>query len=360
MTVGTVKEIKTDESRVALSPAGVRALKAAGHRVLVERGAGAGSAITEEEYREAGAEIIESAKEVFASSDIVVKVKEPQPQEYAFFREGLIVFTFFHLATKPELAKELLKKNVTAVAYETVEEDGNLPILKPMSEIAGKLSVHAGAHFLMKPYGGRGVLLGGVAGIERGKVAILGAGTVGENALKTAVGLGSQTTVVDVNTERLRRLDDLFGGKISTLYADPDNIKRTVRECDLLIGAVHIAGKRTPRLVAGELVSAMKKGSVIVDVSVDQGGCVETIRATTHTAPVYELYGVLHYGVTNMPGAVPRSSTLALTNATLPYLVKLANLGEKALEVDAALKKGVNTKGGKICHKNVAEALTAH
>ncbi|MFZ3072356.1 MAG: alanine dehydrogenase [Thermodesulfobacteriota bacterium] len=359
MIVGVPKEIKDNEFRVAMVPSGVRALKDSGHRALIETNAGLGAGISDDEYQAAGAEILKSPKEVFSGADIIVKVKEPLPPEYGYLREGLIVFTFFHLATKKELAEALVKNKVIAIAYETVEEkNGNLPLLKPMSEVAGKLSVQVGAQFLMKQYGGRGVLLGGVPGVERGSVVILGAGTVGINAAKVAVGLGAEVTVIDVNTERFRHLDDIFGSRVKTLMSNAYNIERAVVGADLLIGATHIPGAKTPRLVSKALVSRMKKGSVIVDVAVDQGGCVETIRPTTHSEPTYEEDGVIHYGVANMPGAVPRTSTFALTNATLPYVLKLANLGfKKAVEGDSALFNGVNAHKGVLCNKNVSEAL---
>ncbi len=359
MIIGVPKEIKDNEYRVALVPSGVRALKDRGHRVLVQEGAGAGSAVPDREYEEAGAEIVASPEEVFSSSDVIIKVKEPQPEEYAYLKEGLILFTFLHLATKKRLAEVLIEKRVASIAYETVEVDGGgLPILRPMSEVAGKLSVQIGAHFLLKPNGGRGVLLGGVPGVERGMILILGAGTVGLNALKVAVGLGAEPCVIDVDTDRFRYLDDIFGGKVKTLASNTYNIEKAATACDILVGAVHIPGARTPVLVPEELVRRMKKGSVIVDVAVDQGGCVETIRPTTHSQPVYEVAGVLHYGVSNIPGAVPRTSTFALTNVTLPYLLKIADLGfEGATKAEPALARGTNTFGGNLCHRAVAEAL---
>ena len=359
MIIGVPKEIKDNEFRVAMVPSGVRALKDAGHRVLIETNAGLGAGISDGEYRSAGAEILESPKDVFSGADIIAKVKEPLASEYGSLREGLIVFTFLHLVTKRDLAEALVKNNVTAIAYETVEErNHNLPILKPMSEVAGKLSVQIGAQFLMKQHGGRGVLLGGVSGVVRGSVVIFGGGTVGINAAKVAVGLGADVIVMDVNTERFRHLDDMFGGRVKTIISNAHNIERAVIAADILVGAIHIPGAKTPRIVSKELVSRMKKGSVIVDVAVDQGGCVETIRPTTHSEPTYEVNGVIHYGVANMPGAVPRTSTFALANATLPYVMKLANFGfRKAVESDSALFKGVNVHKGVVCNKNAAEAL---
>ncbi|MBI5560065.1 MAG: alanine dehydrogenase [Deltaproteobacteria bacterium] len=359
MIVGVPKEIKDNEYRVALVPSGVRQLKGAGHTILVEAGAGEGSGIGDKEYEKEGAGIVKSAKEAFSSSDIVIKVKEPQPSEYQYLREGLILFTFLHLATKKDLAVTLINKKTTAIAYETVETDsGDLPVLKPMSEVAGRLSVEIGAHFLLKPCGGRGVLLSGVPGVEGGNVVILGAGTVGLNAVRISMGLGAETTAIDISTERFRRLDDIYRGRVKTLISNSYNIEKAVLGCDLLIGAAHRPGGKTPCLVGKSLVKRMKKGSVIVDVAVDQGGCVETIRPTTHSNPTYEADGVIHYGVSNIPGAVPRTSTFALTNATLPYLLILAKEGlERAIEIDPALSNGVNIHRGKVCHRAVAEAL---
>ncbi|MFQ5735652.1 MAG: alanine dehydrogenase [Thermodesulfobacteriota bacterium] len=359
MVIGVPKEIKDSEFRVGLVPSGARALVEEGHSVLVERGAGVGSAISDEEYVKAGARIASSAEEVWSKAGIVIKVKEPIEPEYRFLREGLTVFTFFHLAAHPALAEELLRKGSTAVAYETVQlEDGTLPILSPMSEVAGRLAVQAGAHHLMKTCGGRGVLLSGVPGVECGMVAIAGAGTVGLNATKTAVGLGAEVLVLDTRAESLRRLDDIFGARVKTLISNAHNLDSALERCDLFIGAVHIPGARTPRLVKRNILKNMKKGSVIVDVSVDQGGCVETIRPTTHSEPVYEVDGVVHYGVANMPGAVPRTSTFVLTNATLPYLLLMAEKGvEAAARADHALGGGVNIHRGEVIQPHVAEAL---
>ncbi len=359
MIIGVPKEIKDNEYRVAIVPSGVRALKDAGHTVLVETGAGAGSSIADGDYARAGAEMIASHREVFTRADIVFKVKEPRPEEYRYFRGGLVIFTFFHLASDPILADELLKKGVTAVAYETLElPDGSLPILTPMSEVAGRLSVQAGAHYLMKAYGGEGVLLGGVPGVERGNVIVIGAGTVGTNAARVALGLGADVTVLDTRVDRFRYLDEVFGGRINTLVSNAHNIEESLGKCDLLIGAVHIPGARTPRVVTREMLKFMKKGSVIVDVSVDQGGCVETTRPTTHSNPVYEVDGIIHYCVANMPGAVPRTSTFALTNATHPYILKLANLGLKgAVEKDPAMMKAVNIHNGAVTNEHLAASL---
>lgn len=359
MVIGVPREIKDNEFRVGLTPSGAHALTEAGHKVLVEKGAGEASAITDEDYKSAGAQIADSADQVWNMASLVVKVKEPRPSEYQFLREELIVFTFFHLAADLRLAEELLKKKTTAVAYETVEcDNGALPILAPMSEVAGRISVQAGAHYLMKAYGGRGVLLSGVPGVEAGHVVIAGGGTVGVNAAKIAVGLGARVTILDTRVERLREFDDLYGSKIQTLYSNSFNLRASIQSCDLFIGAVHIPGARTPRLVTREMIKTMRKGAVIVDVSIDQGGCIETIRPTTHSDPVYEVDGVIHYGVANMPGAVPRTSTFALTNATLPFIIELANRGVKGLlSSQGPLKRGLNLMGGRVVHKSVATAL---
>lgn len=359
MIIGVPKEIKDNEYRVALVPSGVAELKDAGHTVLVETNAGTGSSIPDDEYLRSGAEIVKTAQEVYARAGLIVKVKEPRPQEYGYLREDLVIFTFFHLAADPRLADELIKKGTTAIAYETVElPDGKLPILAPMSEVAGRLSVQVGAHYLMKPYGGAGILPGGVPGVEKGVVAILGAGVVGTNAAKIAVGLGARVLILDTRAQRFSYIDDIFGARVTTLMSNSYNIEKTIENCDLLIGATHVPGARTPKLVTKKMVSSMKKGSVIVDVSVDQGGCVETIRPTTHSDPAYAVDGVVHYGVANMPGAVPRTSTFALANATLPYVLKLAVLGLKdAVSKDPSLGNGVNIHGGKVTHPAVAASL---
>ncbi len=358
MVIGVPKEIKDNEYRVAVVPSGVRALKEAGHRVLIESGAGDGSFIGDDEYASAGAEVMASASEVWESSDLVAKVKEPRPAEYGYLRDGLIVFTFFHLAADKALADELIKKGTTAIAYETVElPDGSLPILTPMSEVAGRLAVQVGSHHLMKAYGGEGVLLSGVPGVKRGTITILGAGVVGLNAAKIAVGLGAEVILLDTRVERLRRIDEVFGSTVNTVISNSYNIEAALKKADLTVGAVHLPGARTPKLVTRRMLSVMKKGSVIVDVSVDQGGCVETIRPTTHSEPTYVVDGVVHYGVANMPGAVPRTSTFALTNATLPYLLALANKGLMGAIEDPALKKGVNIHKGRVTHRRAAEAV---
>lgn len=358
MIIGVPKEIKDKEYRVALTPAGVDVLTKAGHKVIIENGAGIGSGLSDEEYIKAGAEIVDNAQELFKQSDMIIKVKEPLPQEYPLLRKDQILFTFLHLAPVPELTKALMKSGVIAIAYETVElSDRSLPILKPMSEVAGKIAVQVGSYYLMKAYGGRGVLLGSVPGVEKGKIVIIGGGVVGTNAAKVAIGLGAKVTMINRDIERLRYLDDIFGGRLETVASNPYNIEKAVLEADLIIGAVLIKGAKAPHLVTRHMISKMKKGSVIVDVSIDQGGCVETIKPTSHSDPIYEVDGVIHYGVTNMPGAVPRTSTFALTNATLSYVVKLANLGIEALKQDPALAKGVNVFKGKITYEAVADAL---
>lgn len=358
MLIGVPKEIKDNEYRVAMTPAGVRVLKERDHRVLVQRSAGVGIGISDDKYKEAGAELVDMADEVYKRADLIVKVKEPLPQEYPLLRDGQFLFTFLHLAPEPALTEVLIKGGVIAIAYETIElPDGSLPILTPMSEIAGRLAPQIGAYYLMKAHGGEGILLGGIPGVERGKTTIIGGGVVGTNSAKVALGLGAKVTIINRGLDRLRYLDDIFGGRVDTLISNAYNIEEAVVTSDLVIGAVLVPGAKTPRLVNREIVSRMKKGSVIVDVSVDQGGCVETIRPTTHSNPVYEVDGVIHYGVTNMPGAVPRTSTFALTNATLPYIIKLANLGLEAIKKDPALAKGINVFKGKVTHQGVAEAI---
>ena len=360
MLVGVPKEIKADEDRVAITPAGVQAMVMAGHRVVIEAGAGLGSGITDESYLTAGAELAASPAEVYRRAEMVIKVKEPLAAEYDLLREDQILFTYLHLAREPELTEALLKQKVLAVAYETIQMDnGMLPLLTPMSEVAGKMAVQIGAHFLEKPNGGKGILLGGVPGVPAADVVIIGAGTVGTSALKVAAGMGAQVTLVDRNAERLRYLDDLYGGRIKTLASNSFNIELSVRYADLLIGAVLVVGAKAPKLVTGEMVMQMKPGSVIVDVAIDQGGSVETIdRVTTHSNPIYEKHGVVHYAVANMPGAVARTSTFALTNATLPYALELAGRGFKnAVERNPALARGVNTYRGRLTCQAVGESI---
>ncbi|MED4955619.1 alanine dehydrogenase, partial [Paenibacillus macerans] len=319
MIIGVPKEIKNNENRVALTPSGAYSLVSAGHQVFIEKNAGTGSGFTDAEYTAAGARLVGQAADAW-SAELVIKVKEPQPSEYAYFRKGLILFTYLHLAPEPELTAALRDKGVTAIAYETVEVNKTLPLLTPMSEVAGRMAVQIGAQFLEKPYGGKGILLGGVPGVKRGKVTIIGGGVVGTNAAKIAVGLGAEVTIIDVNPERLRQLDDIFGARLQTLMSNPQHIAEAVEESDLVIGAVLIPGAKAPKLVRENMVKAMRPGSVIVDVAIDQGGIFETVdRITTHSDPTYVKHGVVHYAVANMPGAVPRTSTYALTNATLPY-----------------------------------------
>jgi alanine dehydrogenase len=358
MIIGVPREIKNNENRVALTPAGVISFVNAGHRVLIEKDAGIGSGFSNEDYAQAGAEIIEDVKKVW-EADMVMKVKEPLLEEYGYFREGLVLFTYLHLAAEPELAKALKEKGVTAIAYETVTEGRSLPLLTPMSEVAGRMAAQIGAQFLQKTNGGKGILLSGVPGVNRGKVTIIGGGVVGTNAAKIAVGLGADVTIIDLSADRLRQLDDIFGKDIKTLMSNPFNIAQAVAEADLLIGAVLIPGAKAPKLVTEEMVKAMKPGSVIIDVAIDQGGIVETIdHVTTHDHPTYEKHGVVHYAVANMPGAVPRTSTIALTNVTVPYALQIANKGVyKAIAENNGLKSGVNVANGEITFEAVARDL---
>ena len=359
MIIGVPKEIKDNEYRVAMTPGGVHMLTAHGHRVLVQAGAGEGSGFSDEEYAQAGAEILPTAADVWNGAEMIMKVKEPRPEEYGFLREGLLLFTYLHLAADEQLTRELMKTKVAAVAYETVElDDGRLPLLTPMSEVAGRMAVQVGAHYLEKAHGGRGKLLGGVPGVRPADVVIIGGGTVGTNAAKMALGLGAHVTIIDKNIDRLRYLSDVLRGNLTTLASNPLNIAQSVKVADFVVGAVLIHGARAPRLVTREMVSSMKPGSVIVDVAIDQGGCVETSHPTTHSNPTYLVDGVVHYGVTNMPGAVPRTSTYALSNATLPYALALADLGfEEAVRRDPALARGVNTYRGYITYPAVADTF---
>ena len=358
MIIGVPREVKDHESRVGVTPAGVHALVAAGHTVLVEHNAGELSALTDDEYQAAGAEIVSSAHDVWRLAEMVVKVKEPIEPEYRHFREGMVLFTYLHLAPMTELTDALLANKVTGIAYETVRDRaGTLPLLTPMSEVAGRMSVQVGAACLEKERGGRGVLLGGVPGVPPGNVVILGGGVVGSNAARVALGLGARVTLVDVSLNRLRELDDIFGGRLYTLASNSYNIGRAVRDADLVIGAVLIPGASAPKLVTKAMVAKMMKGAVIVDVAIDQGGCIETARPTTHSDPSFVVDGVVHYCVTNMPAAVPNTSTLALTNATFPYLLKLAKLGAKsAIQEDQGIAAGVNTFNGILTCKPVAES----
>jgi alanine dehydrogenase len=359
LIIGVPKEIKVQEYRVGLVPAGVRVLLEAGGEVLVQSRAGEGSGITDQAYRDAGATIVSSAEEVWKRSDLIIKVKEPLPEEFNLIQEKQTIYTYLHLAVAPALADVLLRKGTTSIAYETIQRsDGSLPLLKPMSEVAGKMAVQIGATYLQKENGGKGVLLGGVPGVHRGRVTVIGCGVVGTNACKVAVGLGADVVVIDVNVDRLEYLDDIFGNRITTLKSHSQNIEEAVLHSDLVIGAVLIPGAKAPTLVSREMVSKMQKGSVIVDVAVDQGGCVETCKPTTHDKPTYLVDGVVHYCVANMPGAVARSSTFALTNATLPYAKKFVELGvAEAVAQDPAVALGVNMCDGKVTHPAVAGAL---
>ncbi|CDQ38623.1 MULTISPECIES: alanine dehydrogenase [Virgibacillus] len=355
MLIGIPKEVKNNERRVALTPSGVTSFIKAGHQVLVEDAAGKESGFLNEAYKAAGAEI-GTAKEAWAA-ELVMKVKEPQPDEYIYFREGLILFTYLHLAAEPELTKELIDKKVTAIAYETIQDsDDSLPLLTPMSEVAGRMAVQIGAQYLENMKGGKGVLLGGVPGVHPSNVVIIGGGVVGTNAAKIALGLRANVTIIDINANRLRALDDMFAGTVTTLMSNPMNIQQAVKQADLVIGAVLIPGAKAPQLVTEEMVKEMTSGSVIIDVAVDQGGSISTIdRVTTHDSPVYMKHGVIHYAVANMPGAVARTSTLSLTNNTCQYGVFLANHGlQQAIQINEALAKGVNTYAGYMTHEKVA------
>ncbi len=357
MQIGVPKEIKTREYRVGLTPAGVHTLVEDGHTLLVERGAGAGSGFSDELYSDAGASLVDTAAEVYGEAQLVVKVKEPLPAEYGLLQKSQLLFTYLHLAPAAELTRALLERGVTGIAYETVQmPDGSLPLLTPMSLIAGRMSVQVGAHWLEKGNGGRGVLLAGAPGVPPGKVVILGGGVVGSNAARIAVGLGAEVTLLDISPTTLSRLEERFGNRVRTQMAHPQAIAEEVSSADLVIGAVLVPGARAPILVPESLVASMPQGSVIVDVAVDQGGCVATTRPTTHDAPVYTVHGVIHYGVANMPGAVSRTSALALTGSTLPYVRRLAAGGLDAARKDEPLRLGVNVHDGKVCNPAVAEA----
>lgn len=358
MIIGVPKEIKDNEYRVAITPAGVHALVAAGHQVIVETSAGEGSGFSDDVYVAAGAQIASTAEDTWNKSDLIMKVKEPLLTEYKYFRSDLTLFTYLHLAPEPELTKALLDSGMTAIAYETVQlADGSLPLLTPMSEVAGRMSIQIGAHFLEQAHGGRGELLGGVPGVPPARVVIVGGGMVGTNAARIALGFGADVTILDTNVNRLRYLYDVFGPRLRTVVSNGYNLQAHIEGCDLLIGAVLIPGARAPKIVTSDMVKSMNKGAVIVDPAIDQGGSIETIdRITTHSNPTYEKYGVIHYAVANMPGAVPRTSTLALTNVTIPYAVQLANYGvREAVRKNAALAKGVNTIAGKLTYEAVAK-----
>jgi len=358
-TLGVPKETKTLEGRVALTPDGVREFERAGVEVFVETQAGAAASITDAEYTAAGATIVPTAADAWSQS-MVVKVKEPTEKEFGFLRPDLTLFTYLHLAAYPKVAKALLEKKTTGIAYETVQlADGSLPLLAPMSEVAGRLATQAGAHYLQRPYGGRGVLMGGAPGVRPAKVVVIGAGNVGWNSAWIAAGMEAEVILLDKNLDRLRFVDQIHKGRIMTLASNRGAIERSVAEADLVIGAVLVAGARAPVVVSEAMVKSMKKGAVIVDVAIDQGGCVETMRETTHVDPVYEMHGVIHYAVGNMPGAVPHTSTYALTNATLPYQLQVAVHGARGAAInDSAIALGVNTVGGKLTNKPSAEALS--
>jgi alanine dehydrogenase len=357
MVIGIPKEVKTHEYRVAATPGGVLELKGEGHTVLVEESAGMGSGFPDSEYIEAGAEITDRAR-LFGESELIVKVKEPLPEEYGLFREGQALFTFLHLAPNPELTGVLLEKKILALGYETLEDRGRLPLLTPMSEIAGRMSPLAAAYFLQKPRGGSGILPSGCAGVPPASILIIGACTVGTNAARISLALGMRVTVINKGIDKLRYLDEVFDGRIDTLPSTEHNIRERLRGADIVVGAVLLRGEKAPRCVTREMISTMKKGSVVVDVSIDQGGCVETSRPTTHEDPVYEVDGIIHYAVTNMPGAYPRTSTMALTNRTLPYLRRLAAMGcERAIREDPVLKSAVNTHEGRVVHKGLALSM---
>lgn len=358
MKIGVPKEIKNNENRVAMTPAGIVSLKKAGHEIYVETGAGIGSGFTDSQYAEVGATIVKSAEEAW-SSDMIMKVKEPLPEEYDYIQQGQILFTYLHLANEPELTKLLVEKKVVGIAYETVQlPNRTLPLLTPMSEVAGRMATQIGAQFLEKNYGGKGILLAGIPGVQRAKVTIIGGGVVGMNAAKIAVGLGANVTIIDLNPERLRQLDDVFGSSVNTVMSNPMNIAENVKNSDLVIGSVLIPGAKAPVLVTEEMVASMAEGSVIVDVAIDQGGNFATSdRITTHDNPTYMKHGVVHYTVANMPGAVPRTSTIGLTNVTIPYTLQIANKGYKqACLENEALMKGLNTLNGYVTHEEVAKA----
>ena len=359
MIVGVPTEVKTREYRIGMIPAGARTLTSHGHKVLVQQGAGLGSGIPDEAYKAVGAEIVPTADEVWKRAEMIFKVKEPLPEEYPRMREGQILYTYLHLAAAPALAQELVKRGVTGVAYETIELDnGHLPLLQPMSAVAGRMAIQVAATYLEKEKGGKGILLGGVPGVRRGRVAIIGGGTVGQHAARMAIGLGALVNILDINPETLAYIDDIYQGRVNTLYSDPLQIEESVMRADVVVGAVLVAGARAPRLVTEDLIKKMEPGSVIVDVAVDQGGCIETCRPTTHDDPTYTVHGVIHYCVANMPGAVARTSTFALNNATLAYGVKIADQGiVAAAAADRYLARGINTYKGKITHKAVAAAV---
>jgi alanine dehydrogenase len=359
MIVGVLKEIKAEENRVCMTPAGMEVMKQNGHEVLVEKDAGRGSGFPNTAYKNAGAEIIDTSKEIFKRSKMVMHVKEPLPAEYDLIRKDQIVFTYLHLAAAEELTYVLIKSGSIGIAYETIQkEDGSLPLLTPMSEVAGRMAIQQGAKYLEMAHGGHGVLLGGVPGVDPGTVVIIGGGVVGTNAAKMACGLGAKVYILDMNLERLRYLSDVMPSNCFLLMSKPTTVRRLIKEADVVVGAVLIPGAKAPRLITREMLKTMKKGAVLVDVAIDQGGCFETSKATTHGEPIYNVDGVVHYCVANMPGAVPKTSTLALTNATLPYAVEIANKGwKKAMQENPEIKLGANVVKGKVTYEGVADAL---
>lgn len=359
MIIGIPKEVKDNEYRVAMPPGGVKTFVLRGHKVIVQKDAGVGSGFSDAEYVNAGAEILDTAAEVWGGANMVMKVKEPRPDEYEFLRDDLLLFTYLHLAAEKELTKELVNRGTAGVAYETVElPDKSLPLLTPMSEVAGRMSIQVGAYYLQRANGGVGKLMGGVPGVRPAHVVVIGGGVVGTNAAKMALGMGAQVTMMDINMDRLRYLDDVLHGRFFTVASNPVNVAEATSVADLVVGAVLIPGARAPRLVTREMITAMKTGSVVVDVAIDQGGCVETIKPTSHSDPTYLVDDVVHYGVTNMPGAVPRTSTYALSNATLPYALRLADMGfEEAVKNDPGLALGVNTYKGQVTYQAVADAF---
>ncbi len=359
MIIGVPKEIKISENRVGMTEAGVKQLVKEGHTVYVEKDAGVGSGISNQQYEQVGGKILDTKAEVYKKAEMIVKVKEPLADEYELLKENLILYTYLHLAAEPKLTKVLAEKKVKAIAYETIQKpDGSLPLLTPMSEVAGRMATQIGAFYLQKDHGGKGILLGGVTGVKPGKVTIIGGGVVGTNAAKMAVGLGADVTILDVNLSRLEYLDDVFQGRVQTLFSNAQNIEQSVIESDLLVGGVLITGQKAPTLVSKQMISAMSKGSVVVDVAVDQGGCIETCRPTSHQHPTYEVDGVIHYCVPNMPGVAPRTSTYALTNTTLRYASMLAAMGvEDAIAKDKALFLGLNVYNGYVCYEPVARDL---
>ena len=359
MIVGVLKEIKAEENRVCMTPAGVEVMRESGHAVLVEKNAGKGSGFNNKAYAEAGAEIIDTPQEIFKRAKMVMHVKEPLPSEYDLIRKGQIIFTYLHLAAAEELTQVLIKSGAICIAYETIQKlDGSLPLLTPMSEVAGRMAIQQGAKYLEMEHGGHGVLLGGVPGVDPGTVVIIGGGVVGTNAAKMACGLGAKVYILDMNLERLRYLSDVMPSNCFLLMSKPTTVRRLIKEADVVVGAVLIPGAKAPRLITRDMLKTMKKGAVLVDVAIDQGGCFETSKATTHAAPIYTVDGVVHYCVANMPGAVPKTSTLALTNATLPYALEIASKGwKKAMQGNSEIKFGANVVEGKVTYRGVAEAF---